>query len=539
MQEMLCRACQKRRAACGLLLRAFSLLVRRLLQWSERDPGPLARFLSKYYLPTVGYEGSRWAALRGSARPFPSRAAIPPEQLLESSLPRGRKRERYMHRWSRGVFLNAMVGFLSWQALGRPDWMSPAALGEYVDAVAKTDADTVDSLEPSLRPVTKEAVGRFRDGIARLSPETFAGVSGGRATTAEILTGLMGMSVWYQGVFSADAITGLLRREAEETNERVGASRMEFIAERQGLPAKSALIPVETWLPESWVAVLENPMERLVDTAPVGCCPRRYHAASESEWEKLVSRKAGSKMMVGVAKGLVPRGPRNEELWSGAFPVPKSKEEDRSIDDRRRKNLAEKRWRGRKPGHGCHYTKSLLCPGRRRKSHIGDAPHFYHNIHGGRKHAVHNPTGPPIRRDRAVALGLPMLAEFDDGGEWIQPCTVSIVMGDAKGVTLASEAHAGMLKAVGLREEWLATWDGPDPAGTIRASLCIDRVLAEGDVPIEQADEVVTEADVFMSGLLELCEELGIPPKASKVQWNKREVISPRRKERRRAPSLR
>ena len=69
--------------------------------------------------------------------------------------------------------LNALTGFLSWQALGRPEWMTPASLGERVERTAPLPRGAVDGLEPDLRAVTRDAVLRFKEGILRLSRETF------------------------------------------------------------------------------------------------------------------------------------------------------------------------------------------------------------------------------------------------------------------------------------------------------------------------------------------------------------------------------
>lgn len=431
-----------------------------------------------------------------------------------------------MQRWAHAVILNALTGFLSWQALGRPEWMTPAALGEKVEGKVSLKRAAVDDLEPDLRPVTRDAVLRFREGIHRLSREAFKGVSGGRSTTARVVAELLGANTGYSGIFTSEMIEGMLQKEEEETNERVGAGKMRFVAKRQGLPKESALIPVEDWLQQSWSEVLEDPTERLLDPCPIGSRPRRYHAADPGEWEAFVGRKAGARMMVAVSVSKVPKGPGGELLWSGVFPVPKSWDEDRSIDGRRKMNWRERKWPGRKPGHGAHYTKGVLKKGRRRRYNVFDAPHFYHNIHSGRKHITHNPTGPPISRQRAAELGLEIIAEYDDGGDMVQPVTVSIVMGDAKGVTLATEAHLNMLKSVGLDERWLTCWEGPDPDRGVRASLCIDDFLLEEDIPEEMADEEETPEDVFMQGVYALYQELGIPPKESKIQLRKREVIS-------------
>ena len=190
-----------------------------------------------------------------------------------------------------------------------------------------------------------------------------------------------------------------LAREVEVENERVATEKdRPFLAERQGLPSSTAAVDLLEWLQFSWEDVMRHPGTKLLDPNPVGKMPRRYHAPNAEEWKKFLKRKASAQMMLGVGVSKVPVGPKGEKLWSGVFHVGKTRDEDRSIDDRRPMNWAERRWRGRRPGHGCHYTRGVIEEGRRRQYFIVDAPHFYHNLHAGEAHVIHSPSGPPISR---------------------------------------------------------------------------------------------------------------------------------------------
>lgn len=188
----------------------------------------------------------------------------------------------------------------------------------------------------------------------------------------ELLSSMGGVS--YAGHFSFEEREGMLQKEEEEENERVAAGELKFVASRQGLPSKSAHVPVIDWMGESWSRVMKEPTKRLLDPSPVGPCPRRFHAAPPKEWEEFVGRKAASGMVAAVGLKHVPEGPQGEQLWSGVFPVPKSKDEDRCIDDRRPMNWRERKWVGRKPSHGVHYCRGILRPGRRKKYSVLDAP---------------------------------------------------------------------------------------------------------------------------------------------------------------------
>lgn len=182
---------------------------------------------------------------------------------------------------------------------------------------------------------------------------------------------------------------------------------------------------------------------------------------------------------------------------------------------------------GRKPAHGSHYIKRILHAGQYKEYYTGDAPHFYHNLLTGKGHVPFAPSGPPLPRRKVVELGIPIDAELDDGGDYLQVCGLTVAMGDSKGVTIATEVHFNMLRAVGLNPEWLTSWEGPDPRNDdVMTSLCIDDVLTEVTRSYGSAPEANPIGKVFMECLFELYAELGIPPKASKVQWGKQKVIS-------------
>lgn len=272
---------------------------------------------------------------------------------------------------------------------------------------------------------------------------------------------------------------------------------------------------------------MENPEEKLVDPEPIGPMPRRFHSAQGTEWEGFLKRKAEADMVVAVPLRCVPRAPNGALLWSGVFHVPKSSKEDRPIDDRRIKNWSERRWLGKKPAHAVHYTKSVLHPGRKRRYNVVDAPHFYHNLDAGLRHVPHAPTGPPMTRAKIRDLGIPIVAEWEKAeDEWFQPCGITVAMGDAKGVTLAQQAHLNMAKSVGLKEEWLTDWHMPEPRGPLRGSLCIDDLLIEEDVPMDMKETEDGEGDAFIAAMLELYDLLGIPPKQAKLQLKRDEVTS-------------
>lgn len=379
--------------------------------------------------------------------------------------------------------------------------------------------------ERSLRSVSSEALGRMAMEIEAVSRESFDGVSGGRSALIDMLEDLIVDG--YTGCFTRTELKECIREDIAESEERIAAKKdAPFLAERQALPEETAAVPLLKWLQWSWREVMENPGSKLMAQRPVGQCPRRYHAPSPKEWKRFLRRKASANMVGAVSVSRVPRGPGGEALWGGVFHVGKSKDRDRCIDDQRPGNWSKKRWRGRRPGHGLHYTRKVLKPKKRERYHGVDAPNFYHNLCSGRAYMVHTPTGPPLKRAEILDLGIPICAELDDGGDEMQVCCLTVCMGDVNGVTLATEAHVNMIKSVGAPPHWLMDWSSPAPAGPHRANLCIDDFVVAEELDWDAPEEIVTEIDHFMETLLELYAELGIPPQEKKLQLRRAIALS-------------
>lgn len=117
------------RSTKGTEERRFHSFITKLVVWAERDGSPLATFLGKFYLPTSRCESGRWSGLRCSERPYPCFPPFAPEGISEAGGRRSRKRSRYCLLRDRMIFTNAICGLLSWMALGRPKWMTPAMFG--------------------------------------------------------------------------------------------------------------------------------------------------------------------------------------------------------------------------------------------------------------------------------------------------------------------------------------------------------------------------------------------------------------------------
>lgn len=241
--------------------------------------------------------------------------------------------------------------------------------------------------------VSKEALGRFAVEIEAVSREAFTGFSGGRSALIDMLEDLL--IGGYAGCYSTEELRECTVEDAAESEERVAAKKdAPFLAERKALPEETAAVPLSKWLQWSWTDVMERPGDKLMAKRPVGKCPRRFHAPTPGEWKKFLRRKAKANKVGAVSRSRVPQGPGSEALWGGVFHVGKSKEQGRSIDDQRPGNWSKKRWRGRRPGHGLHYTRTVLKPKKRKRYHGVDAPNFYHNLEPGRVYGAH-PNGTP------------------------------------------------------------------------------------------------------------------------------------------------
>jgi hypothetical protein len=249
-----------------------------------------------------------------------------------------------------------------------------------------------------------------------------------------------------------------------------------------------------------------------------------YHPAKKPEWMAFLRRKVRARMVKGVDEKLIPRGPGGEELWAGCFPVAKSWKKDRAVDERRRKNWAERRWRGDKPSHAVHFVRKILKPKRRVRYSKFDAPNFYHNLWPGPAHLPHNPTGPPITREEARSIGLIIEPGFDAGGDLIQPCATTVCMGAGNGCTLAQRGHRKMVKKAGLPAYKIMTWDLVDPRGDLRAALCIDDLVLEQEM--DEDDDGPAEDTRITEALLELYDDLGIPPVVEKVELRARQTTA-------------
>lgn len=372
-------------------------------------------------------------------------------------------------------------------------------------------------------------------------PRCFGGVSGGRAAIAASLADLAvarGSSrvrgpeePAQAGDLAAltpehAAADGFLLRKIEEAeNERPGNSDIPFRPERFGLPEQSVLFPLLKWLSPEWQRLLQDP-SLLRNPAPDGPCPPVCLKADRPDWLRYIGRLAGSCLVRGMRASAVVRGPNDEDLWAGGFPVPKSADEDRAITDARRRNWAETDDVPRvKLPCGADFGHRILHPGHVLIHHVFDLPHFYHHLYTGEAYIPYSPLGPPLTVEEARQCGLEIPADLAPG-ERIQPCLQVLAMGDHKAVAIAQEAHDALLRAAGIEEDFLLKYGRPLPEGFFGpnpqrpwVSVCIDDAVLQSEMSLADYNRGVRgEVGEVADKVLAQYTEVGLPPKESKVK---------------------
>lgn len=454
--------------------RGFVKFVSRLTTIMQKTPSPLCKFVRRFFLHHNSNDINNSSnnndiarlPIGSGGRPFPCqpRYGVSGLQVLPRS---NQRKERYTFTRSFRRVVNIYAGVQSWCALGRPARPPLGSRG----------------VSPLLHSTAASALDSFEEGLWVLAhePGAFAGVSGGRAAVAAMLAQLAegeGSSKWHsvcddvcdergEGEEYLQAVAAgvdpLLGVTSEELNERPAATAdMAFCAERFGLPDLSIKFPLQKWAGAKWGRILADPDLHLPNPCPKGPCPPVCLRATRPEWLSYVGRLARATMAKGLPHKVIPKGPNQEELWAGAFPVPKSKTEDRAITDRRRKNWSERDDLPRpKMPIGCQFVKRILHKGKVLRHQIFDLPHFYHHLCPGALHLKHSPLGPPLTRAEAESIGL--VIEEDDGSDVIQPCLDVLAMGDKKAVALAQSAHEGLIRAAGIQSDQLVHHGAPPP----------------------------------------------------------------------------
>jgi hypothetical protein len=324
----------------------FVAFVEETTKLIRRKTTPLMNFLRQHYLDPCTQHLPFVSSAEG--RPFPS---VPPFAKPSMEPPSsGRRRSRFFFKRAIMRMCNLYAGALSWLALGSPEWASSGVSAELHCPPPAVERDwdakgcplSVLPWDPRTGPATREAIRTYGREIGRLARDTgvFTGLSGGRGRIAEMLLEPTGSG---KDQVRSETLRAVMGADVTESAERPGPGIMPFRCKRLAVPERGADVPLLAWTPAAWQEALREPDKWLPDNAPLDKYPRMYLRAPPAEWEAYLRRLGSATMLVGFHQSEVPRGPGGEDLSSGAFAVPKDKNSDRTIIDRRRKNWAEKK----------------------------------------------------------------------------------------------------------------------------------------------------------------------------------------------------